>query len=79
MKFEVLLLRPHNDNSVHNNYDCAHTDAFNVDPKNLTPIPGIKQVVGARHNGWYVRKSDLKESVSVQLFVVFLSKNIRAK
>lgn len=71
--YDVLLLRPHNDNGVQNNHDCAHTDAFDVDPENLTPIPGVEQVVGARRNGWHVRKRDLKEGVPVQPFVVSLS------
>ena len=51
-------------------HDQAHDQAFNINPEDLSTVPGVPEVVHGGCNGWNVDKGDLEKWIAIDTLVV---------
>jgi hypothetical protein len=67
---DILALSSEEHNQVENDHTGTPSQIFNVDPENLTTVPGVENVVDGSYHSWHHRECNLEKRVPVHSTIV---------
>lgn len=70
---DILSLSSKEYDQMESDHAKTPNKVFNIDPKNLTAVPCVKDVVDRSNHSWHHRKSNLEKSVPIHSSIVLSS------